>query len=360
MHENRDRPRKDLSKEKKDWMIEFLSRSDMKYTDLGRQVNVYVEKVDDEQKYLPREYFLWTLSDLLDIINGIESNFVSTFSEKPRFSQLYDFTKTHKQFIYNKDTPHTSCLCDTCENTVLFAKGLNKRLPSSSRLPENPHDIVEKYSCSSDNKQCMSNNYKNCSSGELCQLFFNLPTESDTDSSSEFDDSNNLVSFYRWETPDKHITKIQIREPFEEAAGRFKKAIVSLKSHIYSKRAQNRHYNLVKESLDHLQILVHVDYVESYKSSQQNEIQSVYLGNTTFSIFTACCYTKSLDDDGGLKKDSIVVISESKDHDRAAAINCVKKVIEKSAEINAASYDKIHIWGDRFRHSFVHALYFVS
>ena len=29
------------SKEKKDWMIEFLSRSDMTYTNPGRQVNVY-------------------------------------------------------------------------------------------------------------------------------------------------------------------------------------------------------------------------------------------------------------------------------------------------------------------------------
>ena len=191
-----------------------------------------------------------------------------------------------------------------------------------------------KYSCSSDNKQCTSDNCEKCSSRELCPLPFNLPTESDADSTSDSNDSNNLVSLYRWETPDKHITKIQIREPFEEAAARFKKSIVSLKSHIYSKRVQNRHYNLLKDSLDHGKILVHVDYAESYKNSQQNEIQSA---NTAFSIFTACCYTKSPDDDGGLKKDSIVVISESRDHDRAAAITCVKKVIEKAEEINAAS-----------------------
>ena len=40
------------------------------------------------------------------------------------------------------------------------------------------------------------------------------------------------------------------------------------------------------------------------------------------------------------------MISESKDHDRAAVITCVKKVIEKAEEINAASYDKIYIWSD--------------
>ena len=208
IHENGGRPRKDLSKEKKDWMIEFLSPSDMTYTNPGRQVNVYIGKVGGERKYLPRQYLLWTLRDLLDIINRTESNFVSTFSEKLTFSQLCDFTKTHKQFIYNKDISHTSCLCDTCKNTALLAKGLNKRLPSSSHHPENPHDIVEKYSYPSDNKQCMSNNCEKCSSGELCQLPFNLPTESDTDSSSESDDSDNLVSFYRWKTPDKQITKL--------------------------------------------------------------------------------------------------------------------------------------------------------
>ena len=129
MHENRGRPRKELSEEKKDWMIEFLSRSDMTYTNPGRQDNVYIGKVDGERKYLPRQYLLWTLKDLLDIINGSElhsSNFVSTFSEKLSFSQLYDFIKSHKQFVYKKYILHMSCLCDTCENIVLLVKGLNK------------------------------------------------------------------------------------------------------------------------------------------------------------------------------------------------------------------------------------------
>ena len=83
MHENRGRPRKELSEEKKDWMIEFLSQSDMAYINPGRQDNVYIGKVDGERKYLPRQYLLRTLKDLLDRINGGElhsSNFVSAFS----------------------------------------------------------------------------------------------------------------------------------------------------------------------------------------------------------------------------------------------------------------------------------------
>ena len=50
------------------------------------------------------------------------------------------------------------------------------------------------------------------------------------------------------------------------------------------------------------------------------------LENSIFSIFTACCYTKWLIDNGdGLKKDSVVVISESKDHNRIAALTFLKK-----------------------------------
>ena len=83
MQENRCRPRKELSEEKKDWMIEFLSQSDMTYINPGRQDNVYIGKVDGERKYLPQQYLLRTLKDLLDRINGGElhsSNFVSAFS----------------------------------------------------------------------------------------------------------------------------------------------------------------------------------------------------------------------------------------------------------------------------------------
>ena len=53
MHENCGRLRKELLEEKKDWMIEFLSRSDMTYTNPGCRDNVYIGKVNGERNYLP-------------------------------------------------------------------------------------------------------------------------------------------------------------------------------------------------------------------------------------------------------------------------------------------------------------------
>ena len=77
----------------------------------------------------------------------------------------------------------------------------------------------------------------------------------------------------------------------------------------------------------------------------QNEIQSAYFGNSIFSIFTACCYTKSMIDNGdGLKKESVVLISESKDHNRIAALACLKKVTEEVERVNAVKYTKVVVW----------------
>ena len=89
-----------------------------------------------------------------------------------------------------------------------------------------------------------------CSSEKLCQLPDSNPdSESDSDSNSDFD-SSCLVSFYRWETPDKHVTVIMLQkyisDPFEEATETFKESAVSFKRRIYSKRSQNRDYNHVK------------------------------------------------------------------------------------------------------------------
>ena len=63
MHENRGLPRKELSGKRKDWMIEFHSRSDMTYTNLGCQDNVYIRKVDGERKYFPAAVLVVNLEE---------------------------------------------------------------------------------------------------------------------------------------------------------------------------------------------------------------------------------------------------------------------------------------------------------
>ena len=205
----------------------------MTYTNPGRPDNVYIGKVNGERTYMPHQYLLWSLRDLLEIVNGTNAliedddapNFGDSFGEKLTFSQLYDFVKTHKQFINNKNSPHTSCLCDTCENCVLLTKGLNackRRFPQ--RIPETPHDIVENYSCNSTEKSCMFDECTECSQGKVIDVDVEKSQSSSSDSDSD-SDSDIEVNFYKWETPDKHVMKARISLSLKEAIATFKQSV---------------------------------------------------------------------------------------------------------------------------------------
>ena len=63
----------------------------------------------------------------------------------------------------------------------------------------------------------------------------------------------------------------------------------------------------MKEKLQENEVILHV--AESYNNTQQDEIQSAYFGNSTFSIFTACGYILNGRE---LSKRSVAVVGESR------------------------------------------------
>ena len=71
-------------------------------------------------------------------------------------------------------------------------------------------------------------------------------------------------------------------------------------------------------------MLVHVNLAESYRNDQQNEIQSTYFGNQSFSLFTSCCYFKGATSE--IRNESVVVVMENSDHNRITSMSCLKKV----------------------------------
>ena len=134
-----------------------------------------------------------------------------------------------------------------------------------------------------------------------------------------------------------------------------------MKAHIFVKRTQNTHYNRLKESLKTIEFIIHVDYSKNYKDKEQNEIQSAYFGHNSFSIFTACCYTRGID--GTLLNENITVTSEATDHSRIAAfsyINLIINSLQKKFISQVNSYPVFYIWSDgctsQFRSKFVFAL----
>ena len=67
----------------------------------------------------------------------------------------------------------------------------------------------------------------------------------------------------------------------------FKSQIKVLKEHTSVKMVQHDTYNKHKAELFYDDLLVHVHFAESYRNDQQNEIESVYFGNQSFSLFTS-------------------------------------------------------------------------
>ena len=124
-------------------------------------------KVNGERQYQQKQYLIWTLRELFEIVNGcthishLNSSecFEIKFNVKLTFRLLYDFIKVNKYYIFNKQIPHTAehtaCLCEICENAVLLAEGINRSVKHGIRVPSNPHDIVEEYCCESGRSECM-------------------------------------------------------------------------------------------------------------------------------------------------------------------------------------------------------------
>ena len=222
---NRGRPKSILDADKS-WLIDFLDRPDITYTMPGKRDQVYMGKVNGKKVYETKKYLLWTLNELLNIANGCEAtgiqpedSFVSQFGKKLSFRQLYELIKTNKQYIYNKNIPHATYLCEICENAVYLMQGLNKCLPKGLHLPTNPHDIDEKFSSDSDNEACMN------SKCNICKLPEKIPESG----GFETDD----INIEEWKLVDRRAQKVSVSINVQEVSPRFNTHLQILKRYFF-------------------------------------------------------------------------------------------------------------------------------
>lgn len=360
----------ELTEEEKQWLCNSLDRADLTYINPGRRDHVYIGKKDGQRQYRQKRYLLWNLRDLLNILNGNEvsgsptgvETFVECFEKPLSFSLLYNFIKSYKQFIYNQNIPQGSCLCEVCENSCLLAKGINRYI-KGVKLPTNPHDLVEDNCCDSSVDDCMLGSCQQCSipkkfneNHDETSSSSTSSNDSDNDDSSSNEESEH-VTYSKWTRVEKKIQKITVTEEREDCINSWKESLKSLKQHIYRKRAQASVLIETKNNLQEGDVLMQVDYSESYKNNEQDEIQSAYFGHSCFSIFTACCYYVS--EEGGSMKCPITITSESSDHSRIAAFSCINKLLNVMKE-KVKPIKKLIIWsagmGAQFRSRFVFML----
>ena len=320
---------------------------------------------------MPKRYLLWTIREIFEIVNGSDiidscETFQDRFQKKLTFRQLYDFLKFHKEYIFNRSIPHWSCLCEICENVVMLCIGINKIIRNKEmKLPENPHDIVEKFKCDNvdDQRDCMIGDCLSCSVTDLSLSNFggSSSESSDSDISDDVDGINTDVKYYEWKRDDdSHVKKTLVGVSKKEALVLLNQQVKILKKHIYVKRCQVKYYNELKQNLKFNEIILHVDFSENYKNQQQHEVQSAYFGHSSFALFTACCYLRSTD--GNLMKESLVVVTESPDHSRITAYSCISKVVthirEKYQELPLKL--NLYVWSDgcasQFRSCYVFSL----
>ena len=160
------------------------------------------------------------------------------------------------------------------------------------------------------------------------------------------EDASQYITFYEWCKDDGKLKKQLYDLDAEDFLKNFQEVIEVAKWHIHVKWVQVNCYNDIKENLKENDVILHVDYSESYERKHQNKAQKAYFDHTAISIFTACCYLK--DENSKLEKESVTLTSELSDHSRSAAITCVIKMMEfiREKHQHLPLHINVYVWSD--------------
>ena len=120
--------------------------------------------------------------------------------------------------------------------------------------------------------QCSSPNKFNKNDEEI------FSNDSDNTDSSGRETDCDQVTYSEWSQIEKKVQKITVREDRSDCVGSWKESVKSLKQHIFWKCSQAASLIEAKSNLLEGHLLMQVDYSESYKNAEQNEIQSAHFG----------------------------------------------------------------------------------
>ena len=188
-------------------------------------------KINGGKTFLQKQYNLWNLRDALNTINIREKCYSNKFGEVLSFTCFYNFIKKHKQFVYQRDIPASSRLCEICENACLMGKAL-ERLKDIKGHPTMAHDIVEKYCCNLSKSECTQGRYEDCQFDSVYNQFKdegnsfgeNIATSTDEEN-EESDVEKDFVMYQRWIREEGKIKKKTICKPKIESEVLWKKML---------------------------------------------------------------------------------------------------------------------------------------
>ena len=100
-------------------ILDFLKSEGMTYTVTARKEQAYIEKDENNVcQYKSKHYLLWTLKEMLSMLNidsPNEYSFFIKFREKIKFSTFSRLVQETKELYYQEKIPESiSCLFENC------------------------------------------------------------------------------------------------------------------------------------------------------------------------------------------------------------------------------------------------------
>ena len=117
---------------------------------------------------------------------------------------------------------------------------------------------------------------------------------------------------------------MKIKYDMSDALDRRPEVMTNIKRYIFNKRQQHSTYVNIQEYLRGDRIANKLKFSRHYGNLKQNEIQSPYFGNDSFSLFTACLFFKRHDK---TKNVHVRITTEGPDKLRVTTISCVDFLI---------------------------------
>ena len=96
---------------------------------------------EGEGLFKSKKYLLWAFRGLHGILTQEEDEDLSSF----KFSKMYHYTRSQREYIIQSRIPEVSCLCLDCKNLELMIDGIQKACNHQINLPSKCHDLIKQH-----------------------------------------------------------------------------------------------------------------------------------------------------------------------------------------------------------------------
>lgn len=140
----------------------------------------------------------------------------------------------------------------------------------------------------------------------------------------------------------KIVTETLEREQFYEE---WQKSVEEFKVHFYNMKTQYKQTKILKENLQQGEIVIHMDFAENYSCKTADEVQSAYWNASQITLHPMVIYFK--DEDGHLKHQSYVAVSDELSHSASTVLAILKRLYHEEIDLPGCSeINYVHYWTD--------------